>query len=63
VEPGFIFAYSVYTDIVPSNHCTGYANAETYEMEFPEMADMMPPEGYYALLEAFLFLDNSKCRF
>ena len=41
VEPGFIFANSVYTDIVPSNHFTRYASGKTYEMELPKDADTM----------------------
>jgi len=39
------------SDIVPSNYFTRCVSGESYEMGFPEDANMMPPEGYYALLE------------
>jgi len=42
VEPGFIFAHSVYTDIVPS-HFTRCGLGESYEMEFPQDVNTMPP--------------------
>jgi len=41
VEPGFIFAHSVYTDIVPSNHFTRCAPGASYEMGNPKGADTM----------------------
>jgi hypothetical protein len=45
VEPDFIFAHSVYTDIVPSNHFTSCAPGESHEMEFPKDAHTKPPRG------------------
>jgi len=42
-------------DIVPQYFFYKCPSGESYEMGFPKGADMMPPEGYYALLEAFEF--------
>jgi len=55
VELGFIFANSVYTDIVPSNHFTRCASGESYEKEFPEDAPYKASEGvHYSFGEHFL---------
>ena len=43
VESGFIFAHSVYTDIVPSNHFTSCAPGASYEMGNPKGANTKPP--------------------